>query len=324
MALPSYFDSAWKDALDAYFPQFMALLWPDIHAQIDWLHPPVFLEKELQALLRSRPKGRRHVDKLVSVTLRDGQGALLLIHVEIQAGHDKSFARRMFDYHVRLREKHPQRPVVSLAVLTEHCQPLDTVSYAYDYWGCELSFRFPVSCLENWRPRMGELLALAPQNPFAVVILVQLEANAARDARQRLARKTELMRRLLRLGYTQDNVIKLFRVLDAMLALPEDLDHIFADTLSQIGEETQMTYVPIVERILLKREREQGLQEGRQEGRQEGQHRKAVEVLTALATRKFGAVPDWARARMEQTDEATLSRWALQVLDAQRIEDVFV
>jgi len=322
MAYRSDFDSAWKDALDVYFPQFMALLWPSLHAQIDWRHEPAFLDKELQALMRSRKRGRRHVDKLVSVRLQGGRDALVLIHVEIQAGHDSGFAQRMFAYHVRLCERYPQHPVAGLAVLTGQAAitgsdappraTQDRLAYAYGYWGCELHFTFPVVRLETWRARVEELFALAPQNPFAVVILAQLEADTTRDAQQRLVRKAELARRLYHWGFSRDNVVRLFRIIDAMVGLPEALEPAFDDAVSQIEEEKQMAYVTSIERVRLKRERAQGMQQG------------AAEMLSAQLTRKFGSLPDWASARMSQADETTLNRWAVQLLDAQRIEDVFV
>ncbi len=316
MAYRSDFDSAWKDTLQAYFPQFLALLWPDIHVQIDWRHSPEFLDKELQALLRSRARGRRHVDKLVLVRLLTGQDALVLVHVEIQAGRDAALAQRMFAYHVRLREKYPQRSVVSLAVLTEGANLAPTRhTYAYDYWGCELLFTFPVVHLESWRSRIPELLTLAPQNPFAVVVLSQLEVNATRDAGQRLVRKTELVRRLCHWGFSRDNVVQLFRIIDAMVGLPEALESAFGDAVIQIEEEKQMVYISSVERVIRKREHDQGMEKGLQKG--------AAEILSVQLVRKFGALPDWVRARMAQADETSLSRWALQILDAQRIEDVF-
>ncbi|MCB5363502.1 hypothetical protein H0484_07045 [Pusillimonas sp. CC-YST705] len=251
MAYRSDFDSAWKDTLQAYFPQFLALLWPDIHVQIDWRHSPEFLDKELQALLRSRARGRRHVDKLVLVRLLTGQDALVLVHVEIQAGRDAALAHRMFAYHVRLREKYPQRSVVSLAVLTEGANLAPTRhTYAYDYW-----------------------------------------------------------------GFSRDNVVQLFRIIDAMVGLPEALESAFGDAVIQIEEEKQMVYISSVERVIRKREHDQGMEKGLQKG--------AAEILSVQLVRKFGALPDWVRARMAQADETSLSRWALQILDAQRIEDVF-
>ena len=337
MKFRSDFDSAWKDALEAYFPQFMGLLQPELHAQIDWQYAPEFLDKELQALMRSRSRGRQHVDKLARVRMQAGHAALVLIHVEIQSHRHANFAPRMFAYHIRLSEKHPQQPVVSLAVLTgkqaaQSAADATKLTHAYDNWGCSLHFSFPVVYLEHWRARIDELLQLAPHNPFAVVILAQLEANATQNPEERLVRKTELVRRLYYWGFSRDNVIQLFRIIDAMVGLPESLEDDFDEAVIQIEEETQMTYVTSIERVRLRKEREAGMQEGLlrgeqdglQKGLQKGQLKGAAEVLAAQVLRKFGHLPDWARVRMKEADEATLNRWALQILDAPRIEDVFV
>jgi len=64
---------------------------------------------------------------------------------------------------------------------------------------------------------------------------------------------------------------------------------------------------------------EKGLEQGLEKGLAQG----AVNTLTALILHKFGALPDWARARMQQADQAELNRWTLRMLDAQRIEEVF-
>ena len=320
----SDYDGAWKDALDAYFPNFMALLWPDLHVRIDWNYKPVFLDKELQQIVRSAKRGRRHVDKLVRVHRLDGKAALVLIHVEIQGKLDKDFLLRMYQYHIRLREKYPSQPLVNLAVLLDQADGPPTHTYSYRQWGCTLSFSFPVVNLESWRFRMPELLELAPKSPFAVVLLAQLDAHATDADHVRLARKTELMRHLYEWGFSRDNVIQLFRIIDAMLSLPEALELSFGEAISQIEEDKQMTYVSSIERAFLKRERQEGRQEGLQKGLQEGLQKGASEILAALLTRKFGPLPQWAKARMAQADEASLNRWALQILEAQRIEDVFV
>ena len=341
MSAASDYDSAWKDALESYFPAFLALLWPALHAQVDGRHPPVFRDKELQALMRSAKRGQRHVDKLVSVHLLNGQNTLLLIHVEIQGGREAAFPYRMYTYYVRLYEKHPNEHIVSLAVLTDAPARVGTVrprtsprqhetsrcngapeqsealsmSHRIQFWDCSLCFTFPVVRLESWRPRVGELIDLAPVNPFAVVMLAQLEANATRPDTHRLVRKTELVRQLYHWGYKRDNVIRLFRIIDAMLALPEALEPVFEDAVQQIEEETQMSYVTSVERVRLKREREEGREEGKTEG--------FAALLSSLIMRKFGALPDWAKVRLVAADDTALSRWAEQVLDASCIEDVF-
>ena len=193
------------------------------------------------------------------------------------------------------------------------------LSYQEQFWDCSLHFTFPVARLEDWRPRMDELIKLAPANPFTVVMLTQLEASTTRADRHRLVRKTELVKRLYLWGYQRDNVIMLFRIIDAMLALPEPLEMAFEDAVQKLEEETRMNYVTSIERVRLKREREEGKLEGRQEGKAEG----FAALLSTLITRKFGVLPDWAKVKLVAADDAVLSRWAEQVLDAQSIEDVF-
>jgi len=100
-----------------------------------------------------------------------------------------------------------------------------------------------------------------------------------------------------------------------MLVLPASMEQTFVEAVSQIEKEYKMTYVNTIERVALRRGREEGKQESREE---------AANVLAALITRKFGALPDWARTRLDDADKPALNRWTLQILDAQRIEDVFV
>src|SRR5690606_18807616 len=131
---------------------------PQLHALIDWTHAPVFLDKELQRLMRSTKRGRMHVDKLVQLQKAGEAKILILIHTEIQATLEADFQLRMFRYHVRLHEKYPDHAITTLAVLT-HCKegPNHQV-YAYSNMGCSLRFSFPVINLEAWRTRMNELL----------------------------------------------------------------------------------------------------------------------------------------------------------------------
>ena len=57
------------------------------------------------------------------------------------------------------------------------------------------------------------------------------------------------MRQLYRWGYQRDNVIRLFRILDAMLTLPEALESAFEEAVQQIEEETQVSYVTSLEDV---------------------------------------------------------------------------
>ncbi|WP_407702739.1 MULTISPECIES: hypothetical protein [Thiorhodovibrio] len=58
---PDY-DSPWKEALEKFFPEFLALLFPAIHAEIDWSRGVQFLDKEFQKIVREAKTTRRTAD----------------------------------------------------------------------------------------------------------------------------------------------------------------------------------------------------------------------------------------------------------------------
>ena len=76
------------------------------------------LDKELQKIVRQAEQGRRYVDKLVRVWLKDGREEWLLIHVEIQTSREQDFSRRMYVYNYRIFDRYNQA-VASLAVLAD-------------------------------------------------------------------------------------------------------------------------------------------------------------------------------------------------------------
>jgi hypothetical protein len=99
------YDSPWKEALDLYFEAFLALLFPEVHAQIDWSRGYEALDKEFQQVVRDAVTGRRYVDKLVKVWARDGAECWVLIHVEVQTTRDPEFPKRMYVYNHRVSDK---------------------------------------------------------------------------------------------------------------------------------------------------------------------------------------------------------------------------
>jgi hypothetical protein len=48
-----------------------------------------------------------------------------------------------------------------------------------------------------------------------------------------------------------------------------------------------------------------------------------VELLLSQLTKRFGAVPDAVRARLQAASTAELERWAIRLLDARSLDDVF-
>src|SRR5262245_3483622 len=109
-------DTAWKDILDCYFKDFVHYCLPDLSVLIDWSKPIIPLDKELQSI--TKDSGKRLLDKLFKVFLKDGHERWILVHIEIQGKKEEDFAKRMFTYAYRVWDKY-QQVLVSCAILTD-------------------------------------------------------------------------------------------------------------------------------------------------------------------------------------------------------------
>ena len=309
------YDSPWKEALEHYFPEFLALLFPWVHIAIDWSSGYEFLDKELQQVVRDAELGRRYADKLVKVHTRDGAETWVLVHVEVQGAAEAGFAQRMYVYNYRLFDRY-QADIVSLAVLADDSAPFRPNEYRRGRWGCELEFRFPVEKLLDWHPRWAELEAST--NPFSLVVMAHIKTQEIKDGAIRKGWKMRLVRLLYERGYTREQVLELFRVLDWMLRLPEDLEREFKRELIAFEEQAKMPYVTSIERLSKQEGREKGREEGREEGRQPGEAR----VLLRLITLKFGSPSEAVREQIATADPETLLRWSERILTAQTLDEV--
>lgn len=68
---------------------------------------------------------------------------------------------------------------------------------------------------------------------------------------------------------------------------------------------------------------EKGRREGRQAGLQVGRQEGRRELLLELLEFRFGELPEAVSLRVSAADDADLGRWSRQLLQAQRLEDVF-
>ena len=170
--------------------------------------------------------------------------------------------------------------------------------------------------------------------------MVHLKTRATRrDPDGRLHWKIELIRHLYERGFRDHDVEQLFRFIDWVMMLPEELGERFDDELRRIEGETGMRYVTRFEQRAIDRGREEGLQLGRQEGRQEGRRQGRQEgrrqgrqegiqlgelsVLKRQIARRFESVPAWAEHRLQQASPGELELWAERIIDVESLEDVF-
>jgi len=246
--LPQDHDSPWKEALELRFPEFLALLFPDVNQLVDWQQPVSFLDKELQQILPEADNGRTYADKLVQVAFKDGRTHWVLIHVEVQGEPEKAFVKRMFQYNYRIRDKY-DKDVISLAVLSDTHGNFRPERYEFELAGCEITFTFPMVKLLDWKDRLDALLS--SQNVFSLIVAAQLQAKLLKEPEQRLDAKFQLIRLLYERGYSKEQVIELFRLIDWMIRLPDNLNIEFKERVDQLEEEQNMAYVTSVERIAM-------------------------------------------------------------------------
>ena len=116
--------------------------------------------------------------------------------------------------------------------------------------------------------------------------------------------------------YTRQDILELFRFIDWIMVLPQELEARFRTELARVEEETRMPYITSIERMGLERGRQEGLQQGLQQGE--------ATVLRRLLTRRFGPLPLWAEERLAQASLQELERWADRVLEAQQLDEIFV
>jgi hypothetical protein len=269
----SDFDSPWKQALETFFPDFMAFFFPAAHDDIDWRRGYQFLDKELQQVARDAALGRRYADTLAQVWRRGGQETWVLVHVEVQGQAQAEFAERMYVYNYRLYDRY-RRAVASLAVLADEQASWRPGEYSYELWGCRAGLVFPAVKLLDYRAQWSSLETSS--NPLATVVMAHLKAKETRDdpaARQ--AWKLWLTRRLYRLGYARQQVLDLFDFVDWVLQLPGPQELAFWQEVQEMEEEKRMQYITSIERI------------GMQQGMQQGQAEMVLQVLG----RRFGALP---------------------------------
>jgi len=131
--------------------------------------------------------------------------------------------------------------------------------------GLRVRFEFPAVKLLDYREKWDELEK--SDNPFATVVMAHLKAQETRhDEEKRKRWKLYLTRRLYERGYGREDVLNLFRFIDWMMSLPEEVEEEIWQEIREYEEVEQMTYITSVERIGFKR----GVQEGVQQGIRKG------------------------------------------------------
>ena len=313
----SDYDSPWKDILELYLEDFFRFYFPEIHPNVDWDRPPVSQDKELLKIFPDSEVTNRLADKLFQVWALDGDLLDVMVNVEVQAQNDPSFAERVYIYHYRTFDRF-RRPVVSLALLCDDDRSFHPKGYTSGTWGCSLHLDFPTAKLLEYNNRWDELEA--SRNPFAVVTMAHLKAQATRSRpEERFHWKIRLIRGLYERGFAKNDVVSLFKFIDWIMALPEEFSRRVKETVHKIETEKNVQYVTSIERLAI----EEGLQKGLQEGIQEGIQKGEARLLRSQLVGAFGPLPPQVEERLDVAHADEIERWAGRIRTAESLDDVF-
>jgi Domain of unknown function (DUF4351) len=299
-------DTPWKQILEGYFPQFMAFFFPEAHSEIDWRKGFDFLDSELQQVTLEAETGKRIVDKLVKVYLQDGRENWLLLHIEIQNQKEEDFNERVYIYSTRLFDKF-LRGVASFAVLGDTDPYWRPHSFHQSALGSRHDFSFQIAKLVDYKQRVDELAA--SDNPFAIVVQAHLAAQATKgkaSQQRRRQRKYSLTTMLYERGWSEQEVIDLYRFIDWVLTLPLELETAFRDDLETYERGKNMPYISAIERM------------GEARGKVEGK----VELISLLLSHRVGAIFAETAEEIKKLPIDQLDRLAIDLMDFTSIVDL--
>lgn len=275
---PAEYDSPWKAGLEEYFQQFVEFCFPRIYPNIDWSRGYESMDKELEQVVRDAELGKRLADKLFKVWLADGTKAWILIHVEVQGQYESDFAERLYVYNYRCFDRF-RKPVITLVVLGDESKTWRPSSYKYDFYGFKLRLKFPIVKLLKYESKWKNLEEST--NPFAVMIMAHLKTKATKDdMEQRRQWKWTLVRGLYERGYNKEDILELFRLVDWMMTLPEELQETFEEELEDYQEKNKMPILSQIETRAMRRGNQLGILE------------KARESVLRVLEVRFQEVPE--------------------------------
>ena len=317
------YDNPWKDAVQHDFPAFLAFFFADVHDRIDWSAGFTFLEQELRAITRQSERGRKKtVDVLARVRRLDGAEVWVYVHVEVQTQFDADLPERVFVYHYRLFDRY-QAPVASLVVLADTRPNWRPEMYGHALFGCEVTMRFPVVKLADYGESLDELLA--NPNPFAVVTAAHLLTQRTKgDDMGRYQAKRRLTRMLYERGWEKPRVQDLYRVINWMMHVPEELnERLDSEIKVWEKEDFKVQYLSSMERHAMAKGEARGKKLGKKLGKKIGEANTLQRLLERVLTSRFGALPDSVRERLRQATTEQLDHWHERALTATELTAVF-
>lgn len=264
-----------KSAFEEAFPELLRFFFRDADQLFDIERGFEFMDKELLELFPELEKkgGNRLVDMLVKVYSREGQEEWLLIHLEIQAQHDRKFARRMFQYFYRIYDRYDV-PITALAVFTGAQKPVKSEGFEYQFLGTKLQYSYNAyHILEH-----SEEQLLSMNNPFGLIVLAAQKALLMnRIPEEELAQHRLTIARALIASKQYDNerIKRFLYFLKTFIYIGNsEINDTFDYEIDLLtGNNHTMGIIETIQMLAKEEWREKGLEEGIEKGIEQGLER---------------------------------------------------
>ena len=261
-------DALWKGILEDLFDDFLKFYFPESVDLFDFNRKFIFLDKELEQLFPQSQDdfSPKYVDKLVKVFTKKGKEEWFLIHIEVQGSRDKNFAKRMFTYRYRILDKY-DKPITSLAILTDNRKSYNPNAYVYNFMGNELYYKFNVYKILD----ANEKELKQSNNPFAVVVrVVQTALKKGKLPDEKLFDlKLELVRELLKKNFTKEKIRSLLQFLKLYIRF--DNQKLIDKFDTEVEQITNRQTTMGLKEFVLDRERRVGRKQGLEQGLEQGE-----------------------------------------------------
>ncbi|OCL28603.1 hypothetical protein U472_00615 [Orenia metallireducens] len=226
-------DLLWKEIIEDLFEDFLRFFMTDLYSNIDFAKGYQFLDNELANIVDKTIKGKKLSDRLVKVHLKDGTENWILVHLEVQGYYEKEFSERMFKYFYRIYDKYSKK-IVAFAIFTEDRKDYQPAKFDYSFYETELNYKYKTYKILDQK----EEKLLASDNPFALVVLAGLyQLKGEQEGKEKkLEFKEKLFDLLTEKGYSRKKVYMIFKFLDGLLYLPDELeDKFYQDINEKLG-----------------------------------------------------------------------------------------
>ncbi len=261
------YDSGWKEIIELYLPQFLDFFYPALHSLIDYNKSYTFLDKELSKIIPASETGRKTVDKLVQVFYKNGEEKWILLHIEIQSQGEKYFAKRIYAYNYRILDRY-NKDVISMVILGDTDKKFRPNKFEIKYPGFKLSFEYTIVKLIDFIGKEKQLEK--SKNPFGIITLSHLHnIISGKDYEKKYIFKVSVVKRLYTQGFNKTDILNLYRFIDWVITLPQELDEKCTQEIFEFEEGLKMPFITTAERIGLKKGEKSGIRKGIEKGKLE-------------------------------------------------------